>query len=387
MSEKKGLHPVLSFILMLFFLWLFLLSIKMFGGTFKHFFKGDSKDLIVNATGNPLVSLLIGILATAIIQSSSSTTSIIVAFVGAGTLSVTAAVPMIMGANIGTSVTNIIVSFGNIRNKLEFNRSFGAAVVHDFFNWLAVFVFLPVEIMTGFIEKSATFISKLIMGTEGVKFDSPINRIVKPIAKEVELFVANLLNNPITESIKDGKSKLHIEYDIWLLIVMVILSLTVLFIALKYMSQIMKSLLLGRFEKILHKYVFNNPMIAMLFGVIFTISVQSSSITTSMVVPLAGAGILSLEQIFPYTIGANIGTTITGILASLVTGSVGGITIAIVHTLFNVMAAIVFYPLKSIPIGAARWFANFASEKRTYAIGFVLVVFFVIPLLLIWLFG
>ena len=140
--SKSTKKYIIDFILMLFFLWVFLLSIKLFGGAFKHYFNADAKNLIENATNNPMMSLLIGILATAIIQSSSSTTSIVIAFVGAGTLSFSNAIPMIMGANIGTSVTNTIVSFANVKNPIEFKRSFASATVHDIFNILAVALFL-----------------------------------------------------------------------------------------------------------------------------------------------------------------------------------------------------------------------------------------------------
>ncbi|MBN1969358.1 MAG: Na/Pi symporter [Candidatus Delongbacteria bacterium] len=385
MKLKMGkLEPLYSAVLMLFFLWLFLLSIKLLGDSFKHFFESDAKDLIKNATGNPLVSLFIGILATSIVQSSSTTTSIIVAFVGCGTLPMVNAVPMVMGANIGTSITNTIVSFGSVRNKIEFQRSFGAAVVHDFFNWLSVLLFLPIEIITsrvnengeaigGFIARSATYITELIYGTQGVKFESPLDSIVKPVSKFLEHNVSSIT----------GLSMEKGEYSLGLLIILVILSLVMLFISLKFMSTIMKKLLIGKFEAYLHRFVFNNPIIAFVFGILFTMSVQSSSITTSIIVPLCGAGILTIEQIFPYTIGANIGTTITGILASLVSGKIDGIVIALVHTLFNIFGAIVFIPLKFLPINIAKWLAVRAANNKIFAVGFVITVFFILPLVLI----
>ena len=388
MSEKKSLNIILNFLSMLFFLWIFLLSIKLLGGTFKHYFIGDAAKLIEDTTGNPIVSLVIGILATAIIQSSSSTTTIVVAFVGAGTLPFANAIPMIMGANIGTSITGVIVSFGNIRNKVEFEKSFSSAIVHDFFNWLTVMIFLPLELFTGIISKSALFISSLLVGGSSVtSFDSPLDTIVKPVSKGIEYFFANLLNNPIVEHTIGGKVKKFPEYDLLLLGVMIIISLTLLFIALKYMSKIMKTLLIGKFETILHKFVFNRISTALIFGTLFTMSVQSSSITTSLVVPLVGAGILNLNQVFPYMVGANIGTTITGILGSLVLGSSMGIAIAFVHTFFNIFGALVFIPLKIIPVKAAMLYSSFAVERRIWVIGLIVIEFFIIPLSLIFIFS
>ena len=66
-----------------------------------------------------------------------------------------------------------------------------------------------------------------------------------------------------------------------------------------------------KLEAFFDTHIFKTTIRAMLFGILITFLVQSSSITTSLVVPLAGAGILKLRQIFPYTLGANIGTTMT----------------------------------------------------------------------------
>jgi sodium-dependent phosphate cotransporter len=100
---------------------------------------------------------------------------------------------------------------------------------------------------------------------------------------------------------------------------------------------------------------------------------------------LAGAGIITLEQAFPVTLGANIGTTITALLASMaVSGpnAVFGIQIAFVHLIFNLSGIIVIYPIAKIrrlPLRAAQWLANWAVESRQVAIVFVLLMFFVNP--------
>lgn len=385
MRGKDKYDWIIKLVMMLFYLWLFLLSIKLLGDVFKHYFSADSAKLIESATDNPLISLFIGILTTAIIQSSSSTTSIIVAFVGAGTISFENAVPMIMGANIGTSVTGILVSFGQIRNKLEFHRSFAAAVVHDFFNWFAVLLFLPLEIMTEFIARSAQFLTSVFVGKSGVKFESPLDAAVKPLSKFIECSVAELCGNPVTEHLVAGKKSVYPDYNGFLLTILIIISLALLFISLNFMSSIMKKILIGKFERVIHKFVFNHMVTSFLFGLLFTISVQSSSVTISLVVPLVGAGIFTLDQIFPYAVGANIGTTITGILAALVTGNPGGISIALVHTLFNIFGAAVFIPLKIIPIKSARWYSNKVRENRMWAVGFLVLMFFVIPVLIIFI--
>lgn len=370
---------------MAFSLWFFLLSIKLLGEVFKHYFSTDVAGIIENATADPMVSLFIGILTTAIIQSSSSTTSIIVAFVGAGTMSFDNAIPMIMGANIGTSVTGIIVAFGQVRNRMEFHRSFAAAIVHDFFNLFAVLLFLPIEIYTGFIGKSANFLTELFVGTSGVKFKSPLDSLVKSASKFIENSVAGIFGNSVESHDIMGKVSTYPAYDTMLLVVMVILSLIMLFLSLNFMSSIMKKVLIGKFERIIHKFVFSNAVTSLIFGIFFTVSVQSSSITISLIVPLVGAGILSLEQIFPYAVGANIGTTITGILASMVTGNPSAISVAFAHTLFNIFGACVFMPLKVLPIRSAKWFSVKVRDNRLWAVAFLLVVFFIIPTIIIFI--
>ena len=114
-----------EFAKVLFFLYCFLVSIDLMGVAFKSQ-KGLANSLMTT-TSNPFIGLVIGIVVTSIIQSSSTTTSMIVVMVGAGTIPLQNAIPMIMGANIGTTVTNTIVSFGYVGRKVEFERSFGAS--------------------------------------------------------------------------------------------------------------------------------------------------------------------------------------------------------------------------------------------------------------------
>ena len=97
---------------------------------------------------NPIVGLMIGILFTVLVQSSSTCTSVIVSLVAAGGLSVKTAVPMVMGANIGTSMTSTLVSLTQVTDVEQFERAFAAATVHDCFNWCSVIVCLILELTT-----------------------------------------------------------------------------------------------------------------------------------------------------------------------------------------------------------------------------------------------
>ncbi len=130
-----------------------------------------------------------------------------------------------------------------------------------------------------------------------------------------------------------------------------------------------------------------NVILAMIVGVVVTVMVQSSSITTSLLVPLAGAGILTLRQAFPVTLGANIGTTVTALLAALAAtdeNAAAGLTIALVHLLFNLSGTVLIYPIKqirNIPLAAARKMADIAVESRKWALLYILLMFYALPAL------
>ena len=174
LSPRRFIWSAGRLIGFLAFLYLFLVSVKLLGTGFKMFGGGFAEQLI-STTSNPLVGLFIGILATSLVQSSSTTTSTVVGFVASGILTIENAIPIIMGANIGTTVTSTIVSMGHVTRREEFRRAMAAATVHDFFNILTVVVLFPLELTTGFLHRSARVLSTLMVGTEGLTFASPVN--------------------------------------------------------------------------------------------------------------------------------------------------------------------------------------------------------------------
>ena len=355
-------HPgIFSFLRLLISLYLFFFSLELMGTSLKMFGRGMAENLIQTTT-NPLVGLFIGILATSIIQSSSSTTAIVVGLVAGGVLNVPNAIPIIMGANIGTSVTNTLASLTQINRSIEFQRSFSAAIVHDFFNILAVLVIFPLQYFTNFLGRGASFMGEQFQHIGGLKFLSPVKAITKPV---VEIF-KNLIG----------------DYP-WILLV---LALVCLLFSLSQMVKSLKVLVVTKAEAWFDRYLFKTALRAFLVGLLLTTMVQSSSITTSLAVPLAGAGLLTLIQIFPYTLGANIGTTITAILAALVTGNLSAIIVAFSHLLFNISGMIIWWPLKFVPISLAQKFARIATRNKIIPILYILVLFFLIPILLISLF-
>lgn len=354
-------HPLVKALYVLLLLYFFLVSIKLMGSSFKHF--KDVAESLVQSAQNPLLGLMIGILATSIVQSSSTTTSMVVGLVGSGLLPFTVAIPMIMGANIGTSVTNTIVSLGNISREEEFKRAFSASTVHDFFNIIAVLIFFPLEVYTHFLSNSASWMADMFQSVGGGKSTNYFKVIIKPATGMIKSFVGG---NPLA---------------------MVIISFAMLFATLKFLSGALKDLFIGKFQNLFENVVFKNSATSFLLGIVLTILVQSSSVTTSLVVPLAGAGLLTLPQIVPYTLGSNIGTTVTAMLASLATGSMAAMTVAFAHLLFNIFGSSLVYPFRRFPMYLSTTLSELAVKNRLIPVVYILVMFFIIPFSLYFIFG
>ncbi|MGB5525707.1 MAG: Na/Pi symporter [Gemmatimonadota bacterium] len=364
-------HPLARVLTVLALLFIFLLGVNGLGDAFKSLGRG-LLDSFFQATENPFMGLMVGILATTLVQSSSVSTSLIVGLVAApeNALPIANAVPMIMGANIGTTVTNTLVSLAHMGRKDEFYRAFSVATVHDFFNFMAVVILLPLEMATGYLQKTATWLSSSLTGLGGVQYDSPIKGALKAALK------------PIKGGIHAVSDSERLQATLLILV-----SGLLIYFALLFLVKVMRGAMSSRVETMVSRGLYTSPIVAMILGIVVTVMVQSSSITTSLLVPLAGAGLITLEQAFPITIGANIGTTVTAFLAALaVTGpnALAGVTIAVVHLLFNVSATALIYPVKrirEIPLNMARRLARLAVRSKTMAIAYILILFYGLPAL------
>lgn len=365
---KKTIETLVKVAAVIGLLYCFLVSIGLMGDAFKGFGKGFAHALI-ETTSNPFIGLFIGIFATSLVQSSSTTTSIVVGMVASNVLTIPHAIPIMMGANIGTTVTNTLVSLGHVSRRDEFRRAIAAATVHDFFNLICVAVLFPIELATGYLEKTATYLAGVFEGAGGITLVNPIKSATKP--------VVTLLGDA-------AKSLLNASSASYVL--MLVMSVIILFFSLYFIVKVMKSLIAERAEIVLDNVINKRPLVGLFAGLVFTIFVQSSSITTSLLVPLVAAGVLTVEGAFPMTIGANIGTTSTAILASFATGNVAAVTIAFTHFLFNLTGTLCIFPFRlarAIPVNLATAFGEVAAKKRRYAFFYVLGVFFVLPGLLI----
>src|SRR5699024_1189617 len=262
----------------------------------------DTAQGLFDFATNPLIGLFVGILVTAIIQSSSTTTTLVVTAVGTGMMPVSVAIPMIMGANIGTSVTNTLASLGHVGDKGEFRRAFAASTVHDFFNLTAVAILLPLEMLFHPLERLSGWMAGLAYGT------------VLPDPENADVIGA--VSSPVVDALGTDGALGVFGGGTVSAVAMIVLGVALIFVAVRYMGKLLQVLMVGRAKSILERTVGGNPLVAMGAGAGVTAVVQSSSVTTSMLVPFAGSGALTTRQIYPLTLGANVGTTVTALLAA-----------------------------------------------------------------------
>ena len=356
-GETSPIRVIGLVVYFLALLYLFFFSIELMSAAFRMGGRGFAEQLL-NTASDPVAGLFIGFLATSLIQSSSTTTTIIVGLVASQALTIELAVPMLMGANIGTTTTNTIVAVGHVTRPAEFERAFAASTVHDFFNILAAAVILPLEIFFHPVQRMAVFAQGVFAGAGGMSLASPLKAAVRP------------LSDLVTGAF---------PYELALIGI----ALLVLFFALHRLMRLMRGVFLERMAALFDRVLFRNDVTSFGLGIVATAAVQSSSATTSLVVPLAGTGVLSLRQIFPYTLGANIGTTITAILASFSTGVPAAVTVALAHLSFNLLGIAIFYPLRAAPIWLAQKVGAFAARTRFSSVGVIAVyaVLHIIPIL------
>ncbi|GAA1824959.1 Na/Pi cotransporter family protein [Nesterenkonia flava] len=351
-------------------------AVNVIGSGFK-IATGDQADALFSFATNPIVALMIGVVATALTQSSSTTTSVTVGLV-AGGLPLEIAVPIIMGANIGTTLTNTLVSLGMVRDKEQFRRGFAAATVHDFFNLLAVVIFLPLEMMFGLLQRTATALADATAGAEA----GVLNAIFGGLGT-----VVKTATRPLSNLIEEGLSFLP---AVWHGIVMIVVAIALILLVINFIGKQLKILMVGRAKDVLHIAIGRGPLAGIGSGALITVMVQSSSTSTALVVPLAGSGAFTLKQIYPFTLGANIGTTVTALIAAFAFDgpeATAALTAALVHFFFNVFSTVLIFGLpflRLIPVRGATWLAARSAERKVYAFAWSLGVFVVIPLVLIF---
>ncbi|XP_062991307.1 sodium-dependent phosphate transport protein 2B [Elgaria multicarinata webbii] len=460
-SELDGKGKILcvlkgigKFIALLGLLYFFVCSLDVLSSAFQLVGGKAAGDIFKDGSvlSNPVAGLVIGVLVTVMVQSSSTSSSIIVSMVSSSLLTVQHGIPIIMGANIGTSVTNTIVALMQAGDRNEFRRAFAGATVHDFFNWLSVFVLLPIEVATGYlyhltnvivksfqlesgenapellkvitdpftkliIQLDKSVISKIATGDESAKNESLVKRWCQtktnvtalnttvPSSENCTSPDLCWTNGNMTWTIKNVSTTEYIKKcehifagtslpDLAIGLILLALSLIVLCTCLILIVKLLNSVLKGQVASVIKKTLntdFPFPFswvtgyLAMLVGAGMTFIVQSSSVFTSAITPLVGIGVISIERAYPLTLGSNIGTTTTAILAAL--ASPGSrlkysLQIALCHFFFNISGILLWYPIPfmRLPIRLSKALGNITAKYRWFAVFYLVLCFFLIPL-------
>jgi sodium-dependent phosphate cotransporter len=408
-------------VIVVFFLYFFLVGLELLGSGAK-VMGGCAAGSLFGDETNPVAGLMIGILATVLLQSSSTTTSIVVSLVGAGSVSTRQGIYMIMGANIGTSVTNTIVAMGQLGDGDQLERAFAGATVHDMFNFMTVAILFPIEIITGYLYYLTLACVNNFETQDGEKWEGPISKIVSPLA---DIIIKS--NSDVIKAVAEGGScnsfypivcdnpddPTYSTCSAGLIscdkssdrcpaffqatasqgddqlsgFCAFLLGLIILFVCLFAMVKVLQKMLLGMSTRIIYKSTNINGYLAMIVGTVITILVQSSSITTSTFTPLVGMGVIRLEQMYPITLGANIGTTITALLAALLS-TTEALQVALAHLFFNITGIIIWYPipfLRRVPLHAARQLGKATRVWRGFPLAYIIVMFFLLELLFLGL--
>lgn len=356
---RKVLYIVGTLILFVFALDLMVSSLQNLGKS--------AAETILLATSNPFTGLFIGLLITAMIQSSSTTTSLVVAFVASGNITLESAIPIIMGANVGTTITSTIVSLGFINKKKEFRRAVAAGTFHDFFNILTVIILFPLEYYYG----TLSYLSQWIAGSFFSTTISESTTTFTPVWSGFNSIIDFLVN-----AIPSG-------------FVLALLSFALLFTSILLFRKIISGLLMAGSPEKFSRFFFKNIPKSFFWGLVTTAAIRSSTITTSLVVPLVAQKVIPLRKAASFILGANIGTTVTAFIAAILnSNSSNVISIAIAHFLFNFIGVLIFFPvplLRKIPIELAERLGKLTLRYRLAGFVYILMFFFFIPFSLIYL--
>ncbi|WP_255310696.1 thymidylate synthase [Streptomyces viridosporus] len=337
----------------------------------------DAAHTMFAFAAHPWVGLSVGVLGTVLIQSSTTTTAIAVTAVGSGALPIQGAIPVILGANVGTTVTTSLVALTFIGDRAEFRRALGASTVHDFYNWLALLIFFPIELIWHPLRHISGTLTDALYGTHWLPNPAHFN-FIRAATRPVEHGVTH--------------ATAHVSSTLGPLFTIVIGAVLIL-VAVRYLGKLLKLLMVGRARGILIKAVGRNAYLAMASGMGATVVTQSSTITTSVLVPFAGTGILTPAQVYPVVVGSNLGTTFTVVFAAF--AGVGqdakiGLQAAFVHLVYNLFAIVVIYViplLRPLPLFCAENLARIVSAHRWVLAVYLGTFFIALPALVIVLVG
>lgn len=265
LTPEEVMQLIQSLIWLLAGVGVFIVGMNFMGDALEKSAGSGIKKMLEKISNNRFSGVGIGTGVTAIIQSSSATSVMVIGLVNAGVMTLMQATPIIMGANIGTTITGVLVALKN-----------------DYFNMI-MYLLAFAGVMMGFVKKEKVKILGSLFCGLGLIF----------VGLEV-MSSEQAFGNPLVED-----------------------------------------MFTNIFQKI------NFPLLLILVGVLFTALIQSSSASTGVVITMVGANVLPLDLALFIVLGANIGTCVTALLAS-VGANANSKRVALIHFTFNVIGTILF---------------------------------------------
>lgn len=359
----RWIGVVLSILMMLLGVGLIVDGVYNFGGR-------PVQDLFSLAT-HPLIGLGIGVLATAVLQSSSTTTALTVTAVGVGLVNVHVAIPIILGANIGTTVTAMLVSFSFIGRKTEFRRAFSSAALHSLFNILLVAIVLPIEMLFSPLERLSSAIATSLVGAGVPTTDTGV--------------VFTVIFQPVLDFLGTGGLLGELLNARVAAVVCLLVGTALILIGVRLVSAQLRTLMASTTRTLIRKSSGASDALGFATGVGATVALQASTVTVSSLLPFAAERSLKPRELLSITLGANVGTTVTSLVISMtLPGGFGGFAVqaALVHMLFNVIGTLLVLliaPFRNLIIVLAEKLSLVAERSYTTSFTLIMVLYILLP--------
>lgn len=369
---------------------------------------------------NPISNVMAGIIATSISQSSTVTNFVIGSLAGNG-LTVQQCIYMAMGANMGNTIINSIFALAHFKSKTALELAIAGASVNDIFYLLTIAIMLPLEMASKILYRLSTA-ATLSYSTTGYRWEGLIQMVVTPLTNKIII-----ANNGIMEAIVsgeigsceesypiscEGRDKTFDTCNTGLIscdestgicpiffseeatqksdqvkgAITLTIALLIITVCLYSMMFLIYKMLVATPVGIIARGSSFNVYVTMIYGCAFGLLLGNSSATESMLTPLVGMGVIELDQMFPWSLGSNVGFSLSTILLALSTGKEGFIQVAFANFVFNVIGVIFWFVIpvmRKFPLHGALILGILSNAWRVLPLIYVSITFFGIPFLLI----
>ena len=385
--DYRRIWVVFTLLLGVFF---FICSLEGVKSGFKLIFAEWQGNILgmIESTSAPVTGLALGVLGTALVQSSSAVvaaTMVSMSGMVASGLPLDSAmrfgVPMVLGANIGTTITNTLVIFGVKRSmtKREFGETIPAVIVDDVYEGLTISIFFLLEMTTGFLSKTVLRMGNFF--TNATRLEEFFAAFDKTI---IDILVKEPIVNPIRNlmvGILGTKIGGFLLFVVWFGVIIVSMGVIT--------KGINKVIEMEWEDKV--QSAFKNPIRGFFTGFSITWIVGSSSIGSSLVIPFLATKTVDLEKAYPYLCGCNMATTVDlSQIYGYIAGGLVGVMLGAAHVMLNILALLLWLvsPLRFVPVRISKAIGRRIQSDQNAAFSlliWVVVIFFIVPAAIIYL--